>query len=203
MPTLAAAFTSATTNAHPGNRRLVNGTRAGQVLSWGGDVALLGRSESAFLAGLGSFFAAHVAYIAGFSSAKDRELPIVNKGSGAAAGFWVALGPAIAMAAGREDPKLRAPVAAYGGVLATMAATSSMLDRQIPERTRRTIIAGTPASSSSPTPSWAPEPFSSTAKARPSTPPSCPPTPRPKASSLSVSPKQSVPTNRHNAVSRL
>src|SRR5680860_1348167 len=40
-----------------------------QAFSWGGDLALMGGSERAFLGGVGSFFAAHTAYITGFASA--------------------------------------------------------------------------------------------------------------------------------------
>lgn len=114
MPALAWA------SAEPADgSRLARSTTTAQVFSWGGDVALLGSGERAFLTGVGSFFGAHVAYVAGFLSVRDPDprwsdlrLPL---------GLWLASAPVMAVAAGREDPTLRAPVAAYATVLATQA----------------------------------------------------------------------------------
>jgi uncharacterized membrane protein YhhN len=49
----------------------------------------------------------------------------------------------MALAAGRKDPTLRLPIAAYAGILSTMFATSTMLRRSIPANARRRILAGT------------------------------------------------------------
>src|SRR4029450_5237136 len=66
MPALAAAFLEGTRgNTGRADTDLLRaGTAAAQAFSWGGDVALLGASERSFLTGLGSFFAAHAAYLA-------------------------------------------------------------------------------------------------------------------------------------------
>ena len=60
MPTLSVAMHQ----AKPGDPLVRAGVTTAQAFSWGGDVALLGSSEKAFLGGVGSFFGAHLAYIA-------------------------------------------------------------------------------------------------------------------------------------------
>ncbi len=139
MPALATAFVGAT----EGKGTLAKGTAAAQAFSWGGDVALLGKGDNAFLAGLSSFFAGHLGYVAAFASARDRSNPLDNPGVKAAGALLLTTGPVMAFAAGRKEPKLRLPVAAYAGVLSSMFATSTMLDKQLPQSARRTIVAGT------------------------------------------------------------
>lgn len=136
MPALAWASAE-----HADGSRLARSTTTAQVFSWGGDVALLGSGERAFLTGVGSFFGAHVAYVAGFLSVRDPDprwsdlrLPL---------GLWLASAPVMAVAAGREDPSLRAPVVAYATVLSAMFATSRLVDRSLPRASRRAIQAGT------------------------------------------------------------
>lgn len=140
MPVLAAS-----TELAVGERRtgLTRGVQAAQLFSWGGDVALLGRGESSFLAGVGSFFAAHVAYIGGFSTVRDDRAGVNAPGARAGAVAWAATAPVMAVAAGRKDPHLRLPIAAYAAVLSTMFATSTMLDRDLRTSARRRIAAGT------------------------------------------------------------
>ncbi len=115
-------------------------TVAAQTLSWGGDVALLGPGERAFLSGVGSFFGAHVAYLAAFTAMGLR--PDRRKAANTAK-LWAATAPAIALAAGRKDPDLTLPVGAYATILAAMFGASTMLDQ---DRTtpgaRRAIQAG-------------------------------------------------------------
>lgn len=48
---------------------------AAALLAWLGDAALLGRSEAAFLAGLGAFLLGHLAYLAAFASTGARLAP--------------------------------------------------------------------------------------------------------------------------------
>jgi len=139
MPALATAFIGAT----EGHGALAKGTAAAQAFSWGGDVALLGKGDTAFLSGLGSFFAGHLGYVAAFSSARDRGLEPLSPGVKAAGVVLATAAPVMAFAAGRQQPKLRAPVAAYSAVLASMFAASTRLDPNIPPRARRTIMAGT------------------------------------------------------------
>ena len=136
MPALAAASVPAVDGTV-----LSLGTVAAQALSWGGDVALLGSGERAFLGGVGSFFGAHVAYVAAFLSVRDPapdvarlRLPL---------GLWLTAAPVMAVAAGRHDPALRAPVAAYATILSAMFASSRVLSPSLPAGARRSVRAGT------------------------------------------------------------
>lgn len=144
MPALATSFADSTR----GRRDvLCRGTAAAQAFSWGGDVALLGSSERSFLAGVGSFFAAHVCYIAGFVSARRRggagARNLNTTGLKAAMGMWASTAPVMAFAAGRKDPMLRGPIAAYSTILAAMFASSTMLDPELPAAARRKAVLGT------------------------------------------------------------
>jgi uncharacterized membrane protein YhhN len=139
MPVLATAFVGAT----EGRGRLAQGTAAAQAFSWGGDVALLGKGDTAFLAGLSSFFAGHIGYVVAFASAREKGNPIGSPGVKGAALMLATTAPVMAYAAGRKEPKLRVPVAAYSAVLASMFATSTLLDKDLPARARNTIAAGT------------------------------------------------------------
>ncbi len=140
MPALAA---STQLSAEGKGGALVRGTQAAQVFSWGGDVALLGKGNRSFLVGVGSFFVAHLCYIGGFTGARDSQAQLGDAGPKAAAATWAATAPVMAFAAGRKDPTLRLPIAAYAGILSTMFATSTMLRRSIPAGARRRILAGT------------------------------------------------------------
>jgi uncharacterized membrane protein YhhN len=150
MPVLAAAFLDGTRGGGAGGggaeadtRLLRTGTAAAQALSWGGDVALLGTSERSFLTGLGSFFGAHVAYIAAFVSVRGEGKDYDTAGLKVAAGLWLTVTPLMSFAAGRQDPALRAPVAVYATILSGMFASSRMLDPSLPQGARRTLQAGT------------------------------------------------------------
>lgn len=140
MPTLTASTHLAAAGR---SDRLVRGVELAQVFSWGGDVALLGRSQKSFLAGVGSFALAHVAYIGGFLSARDESAGVGAPGVRAATAQWAVMGPVMAAQAGRKDPALRVPVAVYAGVLSSMFATSTLLRRSMPAGARRRILAGT------------------------------------------------------------
>lgn len=139
MPTLATATHLAAGDTSTG---LVRGVQAAQAFSWGGDVALLGRGRTSFLSGVGSFLLAHVAYIGGFATAKDPSAGLSSPGVKAGATAWAATAPVLALAAGRQDPTLRGPIATYAGVLSAMFATSTMLRRSMPARARRQVLAG-------------------------------------------------------------
>ena len=145
MPTLAAAFLDATRDGARSHatRRLRTGTATALAFSWGGDVALLGTSERSFLTGVGSFFGAHVAYIAAFWSVRAEREEVDRRGLEVALGLWLALAPVMSAAAGRKDPTLRLPVAAYATILSAMFAASRLLDPALPPGARRTIQAGT------------------------------------------------------------
>lgn len=140
MPALATATHLSTGGRNDG---LLRGTQVAQLFSWKGDVALLGTSKLSFLRGVGAFFLAHVAYIAAFASARDQDASLTDKGPRAAMTAWGTTAPVMALAAGRKDPAMRIPIAAYGSILATMFATSTTLRPSFPAGSRRKILAGT------------------------------------------------------------
>lgn len=145
MPALGVAFLDGTRGSEvPTQTNLLRtGTAAAQAFSWGGDVALLGASERSFLTGVGSFFGAHVAYVAAFLSVRGEREDYDTAGLKVALGLWLTTAPLMSIAAGRKDPALRAPVAAYATILAAMFATSRMLDPDLPAGARRTLQVGT------------------------------------------------------------
>lgn len=124
---------------------LLTATAAAEAFSWGGDVALLGRSEKSFLTGVGSFAGAHLCYIAGFAAVRDREAPVSllrRKGVRTAGAIWTAAGPAMAFAATRKDRSLGLPVLFYSGLLSAMFAASTQLDPALPAAARHRIALG-------------------------------------------------------------
>ncbi len=143
MPALGTAFLHATA-ARPAATRADRAARyatvAAQGFSWGGDVALLAPGRTAFLGGVGSFFGAHVAYLAAFAASGVRPDP---RKAVTAAKLWAATAPAMAFAAGRKDPELRVPVGAYATVLATMFGASTMLDQRSRPAARAAVRTGT------------------------------------------------------------
>lgn len=145
MPVLAIAFLDRTggRGARADTNLLHTGTAVAQAFSWGGDMALLGTSERSFLTGVGSFFGAHVAYIAAFLSVRGEGKDYDTAGLKVALGLWLTAAPLMSVAAGRKDPALRVPVAAYATILCGMFASSRMLDPALPQGARRTLQAGT------------------------------------------------------------
>jgi uncharacterized membrane protein YhhN len=137
-PALMPLLATATREAECTSRTLT----AAQALSWGGDVALLGRGDRAFQAGLGSFLGAHLAYITGFALHGDRLTAPPSAGVKAAGVVLLTTGPLMALAAGRTDRKLAAPVAAYSTALAAMFAAASRLDPALSPRARRAVQIG-------------------------------------------------------------
>ena len=145
MPALALAFLDGTRGrrARADNYLLLRGTTTAQALSWGGDVALLGTSQRAFLTGVASFFGAHVAYVATFLSVRGPSDEWDTAGLRVALGLWLTAAPVMSVAAGRKDPALGAPVAAYATILSAMFASSRMLDPALPPGARAIVRAGT------------------------------------------------------------
>ncbi len=141
MPALGTAFAL---TAGDGGGTLRGATVTAQALSGVGDIALLSKSEPAFLAGLSSFFGAHVAYTAGFaSSARAWTDPTHRGGLVAGAAIAATAGPVMGWAAGRQSEQLKGPVIAYAGILAAMTAASTRLSDDVPLTARRTTVAGT------------------------------------------------------------
>ncbi|PRW39209.1 Lysoplasmalogenase TMEM86A [Chlorella sorokiniana] len=96
---------------------------AAALLAWLGDAALLGRSEAAFLAGLGAFLLGHTAYLAAFAAAGARLAPTLVAAA--------ALGPPVE--AVRRwlwldvPPDMQVPVALYISVISLMLAAATAL----------------------------------------------------------------------------
>jgi uncharacterized membrane protein YhhN len=138
-PALMPLLARATSRSAQGTTRTLT---AAQALSWGGDVALLGRGDRAFQAGLGSFLGAHLAYVTGFALRGDRVTAPPSAGVKAAGVVLLTTGPLMTWAAGRTDRELVAPVAVYSTALAAMFAAASRLDPALSPRARRTVQAG-------------------------------------------------------------
>ncbi|QIK66145.1 lysoplasmalogenase [Nocardioides sp. HDW12B] len=142
MPVLAHGFAASTRGSSLPVRRA---TLAAQLLSGCGDVALLGRGKRPFLAGLGSFLAAHGAYVVGFTSLRSPAPldPAATRGPRLAAAAFLVAGPVLARAAGRTSPGLRTPVLVYAGALCGMVATASRIGPPADAAARRQVVAGT------------------------------------------------------------
>ena len=138
-PTLMPLLAAATRHTQQGAGRSVT---AAQALSWGGDVALLGRGDRAFQAGLGSFLGAHLAYVTAFALRGDRVTAPPNAGVKGAGAVLLTTGPLMSFAASRTDRRLVAPVAAYSTALAAMFAAASRLDPALSGRGRRAVQLG-------------------------------------------------------------
>lgn len=111
----------------------------GLVLGVAGDVALLGRSSRAFLAGLAAFLLGHIAYIVAFAqlAAPDtwldvRALAPAAVGGGALAYLWPRLG------------NMRLPVIGYVIAIVTMmcAAIAAARMPDIPACNRTLLVVG-------------------------------------------------------------
>lgn len=120
MPVLAGTLSD--TRSSPVVRRVLGA----QALSWGGDVALMGTSERQFLAGVASFFGAHLAYVSAFR-ALGAGPPTASRAGPAVLAASAALVPGNALAAGRKDSRFAVPIGAYGLVLTAMAAAATAL----------------------------------------------------------------------------
>ena len=91
---------------------------AALVLSWVGDVCLLGRERRVFLAGLGAFLLAHVAFAAAFVGLGVR-------GTVVAAVAVPVVGAGWAVAARVRAGRLAGPVFAYATAIGAMVATAA------------------------------------------------------------------------------
>jgi uncharacterized membrane protein YhhN len=118
MPVLAAKVHN-TAGADPAALRVR--TRDGLMLSWAGDVALLGDSEAAFATGLGCFAAAHGCYVSAFGSVRTATPP-------AAAAPVAAVGTGLGGFLARRAGRLGLPVAGYGAVITAMAVRALGVD---------------------------------------------------------------------------
>jgi uncharacterized membrane protein YhhN len=142
-PALMPLLNAATRDARGEDVFVRRGLTAAQAMSWAGDVALLGKSEPAFLGGLGSFFGAHLAYIATFAARHGSLERTGTRGLKAAGLMWLTTAPVMTVAARRKDPVLAGPVAGYATVLAAMFATGSTIDPSFSATGRRLLQAGT------------------------------------------------------------
>ena len=126
-PLLGPALAALAVAESPAGRRPSPRLLGALALSTAGDVALLGESEPAFLAGMGSFLGAHGCYVSelgrlgALKSLRGSPFPVVAYGSSWAAGNAL-LGPRLGA--------LRVPVAVYSAALVTMAAAAAGLGRR-------------------------------------------------------------------------
>lgn len=109
-----------------------------QAFSWGGDLALLGKGRTSFLAGVGLFLGAHVAYISAFRAHSSASV-LATPGRRRFLAFGGLTAGGMTLAGARQDRVLAAPVAAYGGALATMVAAAAAID---PDRGRDQVLSG-------------------------------------------------------------
>lgn len=145
MPALGTSFSASLSGRDINQGGLLRGgTVAGQALSGAGDIALLGKGDTAFLAGLGAFLGAHVAYTAGFASA-GRRLSDTSQltGTKVAGLAFATLAPVMGWAAARTRTDMTVPVVVYAGALTAMFAASTRLEAGVPHRARGTVVAGT------------------------------------------------------------
>lgn len=129
MPALASTLVEG-----PPSGPVIRRVLAAQGMSWGGDVALMGRSERRFLAGVGSFLGAHLAYVAAFRALGSGP-PTASPAGRAVLAVSSVVVPANAVLAGRRDARFGLPVGVYGLVLTAMAACAASLPDS-PERGR-------------------------------------------------------------------
>ncbi|MCI3929760.1 lysoplasmalogenase [Streptomyces sp. AN091965] len=107
---------------------LSNGPRllvAALLLGWGGDTLLLADADPAFLAGMASFAAGHVCYLALFrrqGTAHPRA-----RGAGLVLVYGAALGVTVALLWPDLPPEMRVPVAGYSLLLTAMAGGATTL----------------------------------------------------------------------------
>jgi uncharacterized membrane protein YhhN len=132
MPALAARYVRAPRS--PGYHPVL----VAQGLSWVGDVALNGRGQGRFLAGLTSFLGAHLAYIQAYRG-RSSEGVLATSGRRRVATLGALTTTAMAVAAGREERAMAVPVAAYGLTLTTMVTAAAAIDA---DRGRAAVLTG-------------------------------------------------------------
>ncbi|WP_328337702.1 lysoplasmalogenase [Streptomyces violaceus] len=94
---------------------------AALLFGWGGDVLLLSDAEPAFLAGMGSFAAGHVCYLALFRTYGSRNAVPRARAGLLALGYGTALVTTVALLWPDLPADLRVPVAGYSLLLTAMA----------------------------------------------------------------------------------
>jgi uncharacterized membrane protein YhhN len=120
MPTLAATL------VRDRDDPVVRDVLAAQAFSWGGDVALMSTEDRDFLAGVASFFVAHLAYVRAFRALGSGS-PTTSTAGRAVLAASSALVPLNALTAGRKDRRFGVPIGVYGLVLTAMAASAAVL----------------------------------------------------------------------------
>lgn len=115
---------------------------AGLVLGAGGDIALLGKSNKAFLAGLGLFLLGHLAYVAAFASLMPASAWFAGAGPLAAAPYLA--GGGVLWLLWPKLGEMRVPVIGYVLTIATMVvfAISAFRTQAIPDPERTRLITG-------------------------------------------------------------
>ncbi len=130
--------------SHPGANL---GPAVGLALagSWIGDVGLLNSSDTGFLIGIGGFAGAHVSYLTALTAPVPDPRTQRAAINIAAAGFsavTICVGTLLWKRLSRTDPSLRAPVAAYAGLVSTMGFAAVRRGVLLGGKTGRRLIAG-------------------------------------------------------------
>jgi uncharacterized membrane protein YhhN len=126
-PLLGLALAGVAAAASPAGRRPSRRLLGALAFSTAGDVALLGESQPAFLAGMGAFLGAQGCYVGELTrlgalmSLRRSPFPAV-----AYSGLWAAANGLLGSRLGSS----RVPVAVYSAALVTMAASASRLGRR-------------------------------------------------------------------------
>ena len=136
MPLLAATVLPGA-GASPAVRAAAGVALAG---STAGDVALLGRGERAFLAGVGGFLVAHAGWLAACAAVPGSG-GTLRRRPAMARPFVATYGAAAALLAPRAG-RLRGPVLGYAAVLTAMGATALDTAGRLPAPRARAVTAG-------------------------------------------------------------
>ena len=123
-PLTLAVLIGAVASLDTGNRPAWGAVMGALIFSLAGDVWLMLPGEGWFVAGLGSFLVAHVAYVVAFWRT-GVSWPALAVGLVVAVGAMVSLGRRIVSAVANSDrPDLKVPVAGYVGVISLMVASA-------------------------------------------------------------------------------
>lgn len=115
---------------------------AGLVLGAGGDIALLGKSNKSFLAGLGLFLLGHLAYVAAFASLMPSGTWFGGAGPLAIAPYLA--GGGVLWLLWPRLGEMRVPVIFYVVTIATMVvfAISAWRTQALPDPERTRLVTG-------------------------------------------------------------
>ncbi len=104
---------------------------AGLALGVAGDIALLGKTDRAFLAGLGAFLLGHLAYVIAFAQLEPPRAWLADAGWAAVVPVVVAAGALVML--WRRLGSMRIPVIGYVIAICTMVIAALAIQRAMPD----------------------------------------------------------------------